>query len=111
MRRVIGKQLRYLRRNLAHIDALVVAEASLCRLDKQLYHKLLVISELFRQQQWMYQHRQHRIHDRIVSLVQSHVRPMVQGKAGAPVELGAKISLSCIDGMVFLNHSLSIVSW
>lgn len=107
MRKAIGKQLGYLRRNLAHIDALVAAGAFLCQLDKQLYRKLLVISELFRQQQWMYQHRQHRIDDRIVSLAQPHVRPMVRGKAGTPVEFGAKISLSCVNGMVFLDH----LSW
>ena len=107
MRKAIGQQLRYLRRNLAHIDALVAAGASLSQLDKQLYRKLLVISELFRQQQSMYQQRQHRIDDRIVSLAQPHVRPIVRGKAGTPVEFGAKISLSCVDGMVFLDH----LSW
>lgn len=107
MRKAIGKQLGYLRRNLAHIDALVAAGASLCQLDKHLYRKLLVISELFRQQQWMYQHRQHRIDDRIVSLAQPHVRPIVRGKAGTPVEFGAKISLSCVNGIVFLDH----LSW
>lgn len=107
MRKAIGKQLRYLKRNLAHIDALVAAGASLSQLDKQLYRKLLVISELFRQQQSMYQQRQHRIDDRIVSLTQPHVRPIVRGKAGTPVEFGAKISLSCVDGMVFLDH----LSW
>lgn len=104
LRKAVGQQLRYLRRNLAHIDALIAAGASLAQLDKQLYRKLLVISELFRQQQWMYQQRQRRIDERIVSIAQPHVRPIVRGKAGTPVEFGAKIVISCVDGYVFLEH-------
>jgi hypothetical protein len=42
----------------------------------------------------MYQHRQHRIDDRIVSIAQPHVRPIVRGKTGTPVEFGAKINTS-----------------
>jgi hypothetical protein len=102
--KAIGQQLRYLRRNLAHIDKLIAAGATLAQLDKQLYRKLLVINQLFRQQQWMYQQRQHRIEDRIVSLAQPHVRPIVRGKARTPVEFGAKIAISCVDGFVFLDH-------
>lgn len=104
LRKAVGQQLRYLRRNLAHIDALIKAGASLTQLDKQLYRKLLVISELFRQQQQMYQQRQRRIDDRIVSIAQPHIRPIVRGKAGTPVEFGAKIAISCVNGYVFLDH-------
>jgi hypothetical protein len=100
-RKAVGQPLRYFRRNLAHIDMLIAAGASLARLDKQLYRKLLVISELFRQQQWMYQHRQHRLEDRLVRIAQPHVRPIVRGKAGTPVEFGAKIVSSCVEGYVF----------
>jgi transposase, IS5 family len=107
IRKAIGKQLAYVRRNLAHIDALVADGASLSLLNPRLYRCLLVIHEVFRQQQWMFQHRQHRIDDRIVSLSQPHVRPIVRGKAGTPVEFGAKISASCVDGQVFVDH----LSW
>jgi hypothetical protein len=103
-RKAVGQQLRYLRRNLAHIDTLIAAGASLAQLDPQLYRKLLVISELFRQQQSMYQQHQRRIDDRIVSIAQPHVRPIVRGKAGTPVEFGAKIAISCVDGYGFLEH-------
>jgi IS5 family transposase len=106
-RKAIRRQLGYVRRNLGHIDALVAAGASLSLLDAQRYRKLLVISELLRQQQCMYEQCQHRIEDRIVSLSQPHIRPIVRGKAGTPVEFGAKISLSCVKGMVFLDH----LSW
>jgi len=107
MRKAIRKQLGYVKRNLAHIDALVASGASLSTLDPQVYRKLLVIAELYRQQQSMYDTRQHRVDDRIVSLSQPHIRPIVRGKAGTPVEFGAKFSASCVDGNVFLDH----LSW
>ncbi len=107
MRKAIGKQLNYVKRNLGHIDALIAAGASLSELDRQAYRKLLVVSELFRQQHQMYETKQHRVDDRIVSLSQPHVRPIVRGKAGTPVEFGAKISVSCVAGYVFLDR----LSW
>jgi len=76
-------------------------------LSKYHYRNLLVVSEVFRQQQWMYEQRCHRIDHRIVSISQPHVRPVVRGKAGTPVEFGAKISVSCSDGKAFLDH----LSW
>jgi transposase, IS5 family len=107
MRKAIRKQLGYVKRNLAHIDALLEAGAMLSALDKHLYRKLLVIHELYRQQQSMYDQQQHRIDNRIVSLSQPHIRPIVRGKAGTPVEFGAKFSASCVNGSVFLDH----LSW
>jgi IS5 family transposase len=107
MRKAIRKQLGYVKRNLAHIDALVEAGATLSALDKSLYRKLLVIAELYRQQQSMYDQQQHRIDNRIVSLSQSHIRPIVRGKAGTPVEFGAKFSASCVESIVFLDR----LSW
>lgn len=55
----------------------------------------------------MYDKNTHRIDDRIVSIDQPHIRPIVRGKAGKPVEFGAKISASCRDGYVFLDR----ISW
>jgi len=106
-RKAIGAQLRYLQRNLGHIDRLIEAGASLARLSRRHYRLLLVIHELARQQWSMYRQRQHRIEHRIVSLAQPHVRPIVRGKAGTPVEFGAKFSLSCIQGFSFVEH----ISW
>jgi transposase, IS5 family len=106
-RKAIRTQLGYVRRNLAHIDALIALGASLSKLSPQRYRRLLVVSELTRQQQWMYDGDVRRIDDRIVSLAQPHVRPIVRGKAGTPVEFGAKIAVSCVDGKVFLER----LSW
>ena len=106
-RQAIHKQLGYIRRNLNHIDALVMAGSSLSKLNQSSYRMLLIVSELLRQQQWMYENRSRRIDDRIVSLTQPHIRPMVRGKAGTPVEFGAKLSVSYSDGYCLLDR----LSW
>ncbi len=66
-----------------------------------------MVAEVYRQQQWMYENKTSRIDDRIVSLSQPHIRPLVRGKAGKPVEFGAKLSASVRDGYVFLDR----ISW
>ena len=104
-RTAIGKQLRFLRRNLATIKRLLAhGGTSLGLLERILYRKLLVASEIYRQQECMYRQREHRIDDRIVNLAQPHVRPIVRGKAGIPVEFGAKISASCAHGFATLDR-------
>ncbi|MDA0739779.1 MAG: IS5/IS1182 family transposase, partial [Nitrospirae bacterium] len=105
-RQGIGKPLRYLRRNRATIGKLA-EEGLLVTLPRKRYRQLLVIQELSRQQRWMYTHRCHRIADRLVSLSQPHVRPIVRGKAGTPVEFGAKISVSLVDGVSVVDR----ISW
>jgi hypothetical protein len=102
IRKAIRKQLGYLRRNL-HIVETLAQEGLLKRLDKRLYRLLLVAQELYRQQLQMYQDRNHTMADRIVSLYQPHVRPIVRGKAKNPVEFGAKISVSLVDGFSFVD--------
>jgi len=52
----------------------------------------------------MYEQRSQRIDDRIVSLAQPHVRPIIRGKARASVEFGPKLSASCSEGFVFIDH-------
>lgn len=61
----------------------------------------------FSQQQWMYENKSHRIAERIVSISQPHVRPIIRGKAGSDVEFGAKVSVSLVDGMSFVDR----ISW
>ncbi len=103
----IGKQLQYVKRNLSHIEKLINSGAELSSLSPRRYKMLLVITEVYRQQLWMYENESNRIDNRIVSISQPHIRPMVRGKAGKPVEFGAKLSVSCFDNYVFLDH----LSW
>lgn len=73
-------------------------------LDKTQYKNLLVINEVLHQQQWMYDHREYKIENRIVSISQHHVRPIKRGKANASTEFGAKLSASLVDGYCFLDR-------
>ncbi len=104
IRKAIRKQLQYVKRNLAHIDQLTQAGNGLEALSSTQYKSLLVVAEVYRQQQWMYDNKTSRIENRIVSLSQPHIRPIVRGKAGTPVEFGAKLSVSLRDGYVFLDR-------
>ena len=103
----LAKQLQYIKRNLSHIENLVNSGAELSSLSPRKYKMLLVITEVYRQQLWMHENESKRIDDRIVSISQPHIRPIVRGKAGKPVEFGAKLSVSCFENYVFLDH----LSW
>jgi hypothetical protein len=106
-RKAIKRQLQYIKRNLSHIQQLMDLGASLLNLSNRQYKKLLVVAEIYRQQLWLYENKKISIEDRIVSLNQPHIRPIIRGKAGKTVEFGAKLSASCYDGYVFLDH----ISW
>ena len=103
----IAKQLQYIKRNLVHVKNLVNSGSELSSLSTRKYKMLLVVTEVYRQQLWMQENESKRIDDRIVSISQPHIRPIVRGKAGKPVEFGAKLSVSCFDNYVFLDH----LSW
>lgn len=103
IRRVIGKQLQYVARNLRIINDLA-SRQSLEILSRKQYRDLLVIQELYRQQRIMFERRSHQIEDRIVSISQPHVRPIVRGKVKARVEFGAKVSVTMVNGYAILER-------
>ena len=101
----IKQQLNHLERNLAAIDALVACGGWLLAAGRFWYRKLLVVSELVRQQKILYHSDSRSIPNRITSLSQPHVRPIVRGKSRCNVEFGAKISISVTgDGFTFLDR-------
>ena len=102
----VGSQLRFVRRNLISINRLLDAYQQIPLKPKQ-YKYLLVVNTLYYQQKQMYDSRTHSIGDRIVSIHQPHVRPIIRGKSQAKVEFGAKIHVSIIDGISFLDE----LSW
>lgn len=106
IRKAIRRQLGYVGRNL-EIIAGQAKEQPLTLLSRKAYRDLLVIHELYRQQLQMYNERSHQIEDRIVSIHQPHIRPIVRGKAKARVEFGAKIAVSMTKGYAFLDR----LSW
>lgn len=65
-----------------------------CELTQKQQERLVVIDKVYEQQKYMYENNVHTVADRIVSISQPYIRPIVRGKAKAPVEFGAKLDLS-----------------
>lgn len=99
-RKAIGKQLSYLKRDLEAIDGKLLLGKSLT--DRQM-ERLNTLRTIYQQQKYMYDNRTHSVPDRIVSVSQPFVRPIVRGKAGKPVEFGAKLDISVVDGWTRLE--------
>src|SRR5690606_24263530 len=82
-----GRQIRFLKRNIRHIDKLLAAYAAFPLKPRDLKY-LLVIRTVVDQQQTMHQTRSRRIDNRNVNIHQPHVRPIVRGKDKAKAEFG-----------------------
>jgi len=108
LRKAIGGQLNYLRRNLKTINKILDNQDTLrFPLHKKEQRRLWIINEIYRQQKEMYTERKHSCDDRLVSISQPHVRPIVRGKQNKPVEFGAKIGVSLCNGFAKLDN----ISW
>jgi hypothetical protein len=101
----IRSQLQYVRRNLDTITEMIANGADESILGEELLKKLDTIKEVYRQQKYMYDNKTHTVEDRIVSIAQPHIRPIVRGKAGVPVEFGAKVATAHIGGFTFIIHT------
>ena len=102
IRTALKQQLGYLGRNIRSIDK-ILDTLTVIPLKKNQYKYLLVIQHLYQQQKTMYDNKTHSVEDRIVSIHQPHVRPIVRGKAKSKVEFGSKINISLVDGITFLD--------
>ena len=93
------QQLQYLKRDLGIIDDYEQRHPGcLQRLPQRKQAMLQVIRTLYAQQDAMYRSGTRQVPDRIVSLSQPWVRPIVRGKQNAEVEFGAKVEMSVVDG-------------
>ena len=101
IRHAISKQLSYLRRNLSSIEKQLLNGKQLTPAEQ---NRLSVLKEIYAQQKYMYDNKTHSVPDRIVSLSQPWVRPIVRGKAGKPVEFGAKLDISVVEGFTRLEY-------
>ena len=106
LRKAIRQQLNFIRRNLKHIKVLA-AYHQLSPLSIGQGLQLETVKELYRQQRYMYEHKTHSVENRIVSISQPHVRAIVRGKARTNVEFGAKLAISVVDGLAYLEK----LSW
>lgn len=62
------------------------------------------VCTMLQQQKEMLANGTHQCANRIVSIFQPHVRPIVRGKAKANTEFGAKIGVSVVEGYTFIDH-------
>jgi hypothetical protein len=96
IRSTLRKQLQYVSRDL-RLVSLMQLDSTATLSDQQLQY-LDTITRLYEQQQTMYATKTRRCDDRIVSLHQPYVRPIVRGKASAGTEFGAKLTISYVEG-------------
>jgi IS5 family transposase len=104
----IGKQLRYVKRNISTVETMLDKVEGEMNGRFPLKHRdqkiFWVVQHVFDQQMYMYQNKVHKCNDRIVNIYQPYVRPVVRGKDRAKVEFGAKINISEFEGFVRCNH-------
>ncbi len=100
-----GKLLRYLRRNVGQLEALLAEYAGKLKAHEREFLKtrLETVKRIYAQQLELWRTKARSVKGRIVSLHMPHIRPIVRGKAGRDVEFGAKALLSWVDGFCFLD--------
>lgn len=77
IRKATREQIRYLRRNLKSVQILVDKGADTSQMTAREWKDIRVSHEVLRQQQQMYDSKEHRVADRIVSLSQPHIRAII----------------------------------
>jgi len=111
-RKMKRKLLESVRRNSSFLN-LLLPDSSVLKMGKNypLTAKDLalfeVIKKVYLQQKQMYDDKTNFCSDRIVSIYQPHVRPILRGKQNARVEFGSKLGVSLDNGFALLNH----MSW
>ena len=68
---------------------------------------LMTAIKMYEQQKMMFEQNVRSCADRIISIYQPHLRPIVRGKAKAKVEFGAKIGACIVNGYTYVDH----LSW
>lgn len=102
IRKAIRQQLGYIRRDLVYLGAILGRQPD--ALTAKQPARLAVIRAMHGQQKEMYDSGKRRVEDRIVSLHQPWVRPIIRGKTGTPVEFREKVELSMSGGYALIEE-------
>ena len=110
--RAIKAQLNFIKRNFktieAHLDEIAKKQETLrIPLSRFWLKRYWVIQQVYAQQLQMHKSGENRCDDRIVSLSQPHIRPIIRGKKGKKVEFGAKIGFRLCNGY----STVDTISW
>lgn len=103
VKQAIAEQLDYVERGLQDIGKQLESLPEDVLTDRQ-KERLDTICKIAKQQREHLENPGASIKDRIVNLRQPHVRPIVRGKAGHPVEFGQKLGFSVVDGFTFIDE-------
>ena len=104
--KAISEQLRYIELASKRLDELKIQVAYHDKLfPTWLKNRLEVIPDVYAQQKEMFESGKNSCENRIVSLEQPHVRPIVRGKRPNPTEFGQKTHLSVVNGYVYLEQT------
>lgn len=68
-------------------------------LSESIAQKFRTIRKVYLQQLYLIENNTTKVRDRIVSLSQPHIRPIVRGKENKPVEFGIKAHIMQVDGI------------
>ncbi len=91
IRKTIRKQLGYVNRDLGYLYNFMSEGYAPTKKEIALLETIIT---LYEQQLYMYESKTHKVENRIVSISQPYLRPIVRGKTKSPVEFGAKFDLS-----------------
>jgi len=91
IRATVRRMLGYVRRDIGYLESYMSEGYAM---PSHSVNMFLTIMKLYEQQQYMWDNRTHRVPNRIVSLSQPYLRPIVRGKVKTPVEFGAKFDVS-----------------
>ena len=106
IRSTISAMLSYLSKDLRKLAELFVEyQGSKDFLQPHEQRILRATFDMYSQQLEMFDEKKHQCKDRIVSIFQPHIRPIVRGKSKAPTEFGAKIGAAVYEGYTFIAVS------
>ena len=73
-------------------------------LSEPIAQRFKTIRKVYLQQLYLIENNTTKVRDRIVSLSQPHIRPIVRGKENKPLEFGIKVHMIQVDGINIVEH-------
>ena len=101
-----SQMLSYLIRDIRSFIGLIAVHGTglLDSLKQNEKNNMRAIITMYHQQNEMFKSGVHTCANRIISIFQPHIRPIVRGKSKSPTEFGAKIGASVVNGYTFIDH-------
>lgn len=100
-KKAVKKQLTFVKNDIKIIQDRIENKSFV--LTEKDVEKFELYKKVYEQQKYMSDNKVNSVENRIISLNQTHVRPIVRGKAGAAVEFGAKVSMHIHEGYAYLD--------